>query len=84
MNKKSRQKCKYFENEKGFWGEIKNIFHHFQRAFSCQKLSQTWECAFNWLEIEIHLKMKKQIITQLSKKEMVACDSTIYPALQLS
>ena len=29
MTKKSRQKRKYLENEKNFWGEIKNIFHHF-------------------------------------------------------
>ena len=29
MTKKSRQKFKYLENEKGFQGEIKNIFHHF-------------------------------------------------------
>ena len=36
---------------KSFWGEIKSIFHHFWKAFSCPKLSQTWECAFdscNW------------------------------------
>ena len=47
MTKISRQKLKYFENEKSFWGEIKSISHHFQRAFSCQKLSQTWECVCN-------------------------------------
>ena len=29
MTKKSRQKIKYLENEKSFWGEIKSIFHHF-------------------------------------------------------
>ena len=46
--KKSCQKRKYLENEKSFWGEIKNIFHHLKRAFSCQKLSQTWECTFNF------------------------------------
>ena len=28
--KKSRQKLKYLENEKSFWGEIKSIFHHFK------------------------------------------------------
>ena len=32
---------------------MKSIFHHFLRAFSCQKLSQRWECAFN-------KKIKKQ------------------------
>ena len=47
MTKKSRQKLKYLENEKCFWGEIKSIFHHFYKTFSCQKLPQTWECAFN-------------------------------------
>ena len=30
MTKKSRQKLKYLENEKSFWGEIKSIFHHFK------------------------------------------------------
>ena len=31
---------------KSFYGEIKSIFHHFWRAFICQKLSQTWQCTF--------------------------------------
>ena len=44
--KNVRQIVKYLENEKSFWDEIKNIFYHFWSAFSCQKLSQTWECAF--------------------------------------
>ena len=26
--------------------DLNSIFHHFQRLFSCQKLSQTWEFAF--------------------------------------
>ena len=46
MIKKSGQKFKYLENEKSSWGEIKSIFHHFWRAFSCQKFSQTQECTF--------------------------------------
>ena len=29
MTKKPRQKLKYHENEKSFWGEIKSIFDHF-------------------------------------------------------
>ena len=33
MTKKSRQKLKHLENEKNFWGEMKRIFHYFQRAF---------------------------------------------------
>ena len=28
-----------------FKGETKNIFHQFERASTCQKLSQTWEPA---------------------------------------
>ena len=47
MTKRSRKKLKYLENKKSFWGEIKSIFHNFERLFSCQKLSQTWDCAFN-------------------------------------
>ena len=30
MTKKSREKLKYLENDKSFWGEIKSIFHHFE------------------------------------------------------
>ena len=33
ITKNSRQKLKYLENEKRFYGELKSIFHHFQRAF---------------------------------------------------
>ena len=29
MVKKSSQKFKYLENEKSFYGEMENIFHHF-------------------------------------------------------
>ena len=29
MTKNSRQKFKYLESEKSFWGEIESIFHHF-------------------------------------------------------
>ena len=36
-----RQRCKYVQNGKSFWHEIKSIFHKFWTAFSCQKLSQT-------------------------------------------
>ena len=36
----------YLENEKSFWGEIKCIFQHFERAFNCKKLSQAWKCTF--------------------------------------
>ena len=39
LTEKSRQKFKYLENKKSFWGEIKTSFHDFKRAFNCQKLS---------------------------------------------
>ena len=41
-----KQEVKYLENEKSFWAKIISIFHRFYRAFTSQKLSQTWECAF--------------------------------------
>ena len=46
MSKKSRQKLKYLENKKNFWGEMKSIFHNFKRVVSCQKLFHNWECVF--------------------------------------
>ena len=46
MTEKPRQKLRYLENEKSFLVEIKSSYHHFSRAFSCQKLSPTWESAF--------------------------------------
>ena len=46
VTKKARQKLKYLENKKCFWRKINSIFHHFERAFSHQKFSQTPECAF--------------------------------------
>ena len=33
MTKKSRQKCRYLENEKSFQGEIKSIVHQFSNGF---------------------------------------------------
>ena len=48
-----KQNLKYLENEKSFQGEIKSIFYHFLRAFSCQKLSQTWEYAFKDMESQL-------------------------------
>ena len=46
MTKKSRQIFKCLQQEKSFEGKTKNISHHFKRAFTCTKLSQTWECTF--------------------------------------
>ena len=39
---------KNLDNKKSFKGEVKNVFHRFQRTLSCQKLPQAWECAFNF------------------------------------
>ena len=57
INRKPRQKFNCFENKKG---AMKSNFHHFQRAFTCQKLSQIWECTFNNLLIFVikHVLMK--------------------------
>ena len=46
MTEKSRQEFRYLGNENSFSGKMKSIFHDFWWVFSCQKLSQTWECAF--------------------------------------
>ena len=61
MTKKSRQKFKYLENKKSFWGEIKSLFHHFYRALSCQKLYLTWVCIFNWDNLNIFLIRFEQL-----------------------
>ena len=42
LTKKSRQKLKYLENEKSFWGEIKSIFNHFLiNGFQLPKIRHT-------------------------------------------
>ena len=38
MTKKSRQKHKYLENKKNFWGEIKSIFKEISNAKNCLRL----------------------------------------------
>ena len=64
MTKMSRQKLKYLENKKSFWREIKSIFHHFKRTFSCRNLSQTWQCAF-----KISIKAICGIATKIIRHE---------------
>ena len=54
MSKKSGDKFEYLKIEKRFNGEIKNIFHQFQRALSCKNLSQTWVWTFNEKAAEIY------------------------------
>ena len=39
---------------KSFWGEIKSIFHYFQRTSRSQKLSQTWQCAFKLMSLTFY------------------------------
>ena len=53
--KKSRQKLKYLENKKSFWGELKSFIHRFWRAFNCQKLTQTCERAYKRLFLTFFL-----------------------------
>ena len=53
MTKKWKQKFKDLEKEKSFWGEIKNIYHRFERTVNCQKLSQTRDCAFNCVTVTL-------------------------------
>ena len=46
LSQMSELKFKYRQNKKNFFSEVKSIFNHFWRAFSCQKSSQSCECAF--------------------------------------
>ena len=62
MTKKPRQTFIDLENENSFQSEIKNIFHHFQRASSFQKLSQTWKYAFNTIHRTDSLTQVIQLI----------------------
>ena len=62
MTKNSRQNFKYLEYKKSFQSEMKSIFHHFQRDFSYQKLSQTWECAFKIVTLDINSKFTGVIL----------------------
>ena len=59
ITKKPRQK--FDENEQRFQGEIESTFHAFKKAFSCQKLSQTWEGAFK----DLFGKLQKMNILRL-------------------
>ena len=76
MTKKLRQKFKYLENKKSFWGEIKSIFHPFYRAFICQNLPQTWQCAFKdqkhpiWSETHQYQTEAKNLVPATEKYEM--------------
>ena len=47
MTKSSRQKSKYIENEKSFYGEIKSIFHHLKAFQSPQIVSYLRVCLEN-------------------------------------
>ena len=47
MTKKSRQKLKFLENERSFWGKIKRIFRHF-KGLSVAKIRKY---AFNLMSI---------------------------------
>ena len=62
MNKKSRQKLKYFENEKSFRGDIKSIFSSFLKGLvaknclrnnkvSVENSCEDYHAFFNWMDI---------------------------------
>ena len=42
MNKKSRQKLRYFENEKSFYEEMKSIFHILRAFIEAKKENFCW------------------------------------------
>ena len=69
ITKKSRQKLKYLENKNSFLGEMKSIFHHIKRGFSCQKMSQTWSVPLRKYNKEksLNVKFRNENIPTLPK-----------------
>ena len=61
MAKKSRQKLKFVENEKNFQDQIKTIFHHFYRTFSCQKYQEVEHFNFLKMDRDSFVKIFKKI-----------------------
>ena len=70
MPKKSIQKFKYLENEKGFSHEIKNIFHHFWRAIIERNKKN-----FFW-KLRVRLYMSKAISQYLLQTKLLS----VYPS----
>ena len=72
MTKKSRQKFTYLEKKKSFLDEIKSMFHHLLRAFSCQKKTfQTFKLLSDFFTCEHFPKKKFQRGNQLVQKKKV-------------
>ena len=64
MTENSREKFKYRENEKCIQG--KKLFSSFLRGFQFQKVSQTWECAFNAVKLHLLKSLKLTVQIQLA------------------
>ena len=79
------QKLKYLDNEKSFSGEIKNIFNPFKNIFSCQRLYQTLECAFNDFlskcdQIRRNLRIWSYLLKKSLMKNFIFC--TVYISVE--
>ena len=62
-DQKVKRRIEIIWKRRGLLGWNKKYFHHFCRAFHCEKLCQTWECAFNVLHFSLwmgFLKFKTQ------------------------
>ena len=72
MTKETRQKLKYLESKKSFWGEIKGIFHHFKgflvaQIFSDLSVPLKWYLAYIWSKEKfITIKVKPITCVHLS------------------
>ena len=66
MTKKSRQKFKYLENEKSFYGEIKSIFHYFKGLSVAKNCLRPESASVNFVGRENGLKYKNHEV----KKKM--------------
>ena len=73
MTKKSRQKCKYLENEKNFQDEITSIFHHFWRAI----IEENKKKIFFWGWEPDFIKKHIPVIIENPKCKKIICFSDI-------
>ena len=77
MTIKSRQKLKYLENEKSFYGEINKAFFIIFKGLSvAKKSSQTLECAFKFnfeINTNINVNSKVSYATSITPQEISYC-----------
>ena len=78
MNKKSRQKLKYLENEKSFCDEIKSIFHHFLMTFTNSNKVERWEFFGRWeFDFQLWVQWTSLTCSKMAKERRSSCCSHV-------